>query len=178
MTKEELRELRQVLAGVAGNFGHNMNESTIIMWIQAFQADGITAEQIRTAAFRIMRVRKVAEIPTFAEFLGYIKGAGEDKASRQADEVIAFLRKHGRMRKPEFKDPITTHLMRVRWPYQQWAADIKEKEIPRWCKDFIAAYRDYAKDPGFMHANRQLGSDDLGSLSPANIGEDNEYVGA
>lgn len=157
MTDKQFREdMAKTLLGLAGNFGDTFDAYTLDMWRKMFKRDGISLEQIDAAAIKIMRSRKISKMPTYAEFLEYIHGSSADKAQQQADVVIDFLRTNGRMSKPDFKDSITAHLMRTRWPYQTWAAEVKESELVWWRKEFIEAYKSYAKNPDTVPASRQL----------------------
>ena len=157
MTDKQFREnMVKTLLGLAGNFGDTFDAYTLDMWRKMFKRDGISLEQIDAAAIKIMRSRKISKMPTYAEFLEYIQGSPADKAQQQADMVIDVLRTKGRMVDPIFPDTITAHLMRTRWPYKTWAAEVKESELVWWRKEFIEAYKSYSKNPDTIPANRQL----------------------
>ncbi len=155
MNEEQVQELSEVLFGLAGNFGDTLDESTVRMWIRAFEADGISVSQVKEASLKILGTRKISKMPTYAEFLDYIVGSSEDRAQQQADVVLYYLRKHGRMGKPAFDDAITAYLMETRWPYQRWAASLMEGELKWWRKEFIQAYQSYARYPERFPAKHQ-----------------------
>lgn len=156
MEEHEFNELAEILFGLAGNFGDTIDEYTIKLWLRCFETEKITVDQIRKAAIQIMQNAEFPKMPTYAQFRKYIFGSPADKAQQQADLVIEFLRTNGRMATPIFSDPITGHLMRTRWPYRTWAAEVKESELVWWRKEFIEAYKSYAKNPDTVPANRQL----------------------
>jgi hypothetical protein len=156
MTGEDRNQLASILFGLAGNFGDTIDKHTINIWCKAFAEDGINIDQIRKAAGRILRTRKISKMPTYAEFIEHIHGDAKDKAQRQSDIVLDFLRKNGARAEPEFDDPVTAYLMQNRWPYKSWAASLKEAEVVWWRKEFIEAYQSYAKRPDAIPADRQI----------------------
>lgn len=154
--KQYRAKLGSILMGLAGNFGDEFDTPTLNMWDRMFKADGIKLSQIENAAERIMRTRKISKMPTYAEFLEYIQGFSQDTATQQADMVLGMLRRHGHRANPEFEDSVTAYLMRTRWPYRQWAQNVKESEIVWWRKEFISAYQSYAKIPERIPADHQI----------------------
>ncbi len=170
MNKSERQELANIVFGLASNFGDNLNQAGLELWATMFEQDGVSIDQIRQAAGQILRKRKISKMPTYAEFIEYIHGDSKDKAQRQADAVLDFLRRHGAKAEPRFEDPVTAYLMSVRWQYQQWASSLKESEVVWWRKEFIEAYQSYAKNPETIPTERRLeGSDKVKQLT-AGIG--------
>lgn len=170
MNEDEKNQLASILFGLAGNFGDTVDKYTINIWCKAFRDDGVSIDQIRKAAGQILRKRKISKMPTYAEFIEYIHGDSKDKAQRQADTVLDFLRRNGAKGEPKFDDPVTAYLMSVRWQYQQWASSLKESEVVWWRKEFIEAYQSYAKNPEAIPTDRQLeGSEKVKQLA-AGIG--------
>jgi len=145
MDQNERFELGKILYGLASNFGDSLSEYGIEIWINAFTQDGITIPQIRKAAAKLLRTRKISKMPTYAEFVEQIQGDVKDRALIQADTVLEFLKYNGAKAKPIFDDPITQHLMTTRWKYEHWAASIREEETKWWIKEFVEAYQTYAK---------------------------------
>lgn len=170
MNKQQTAELSEILYGLAGNFGDQIDKPTVKMWIKAFDADGVTLEQIRKAAGQILRTRRISKMPTYAEFIGQIYGDSKDRAQAQADVVLDFLRRNGARTDPEFEDPVTAFLMSARWKYREWAAGLKESEVVWWRKEFIEAYQSYAKKPEMISTARQLGAGEKVKQLAAEIG--------
>lgn len=138
-----------VMFAMAGNFGAKIEPTTLDIWFRMAKDDGITYDELQSAAQRIMRSKKESygRMPTYAEILEAAKGPApkppeiEDIAMVQANFIIDQLRRYGSLGIPHFDDPKTRALMRTRWPYCQWAASVKEKDLKWWIKDFIAAYK-------------------------------------
>ena len=147
MNKEERKEFAEILYGLAGNFGDTVDDHTAKIWARGFESEGISLDQIRQAAMKILKTRTIAKMPTFAEFLQAIQGSSKDNAHAQADIVLEVLQQQGSRINPEFSDPVTAHLMSTRWRWERWAPYVKEDEIKWWRKEFIEAYQAYAGRP-------------------------------
>jgi len=174
MNKEERKELAEILYGLAGNFGDSVDNHTAKIWARGFEAEGISLEQIRVAAMKILKTRTIAKMPTFAEFLEAINGSKKDNAQAQADVVLETLQQQGGRAKPEFSDPITQHLMSTRWKWERWAPNVREDEIKWWRKEFIEAYQSYAAHPeNVEHVQRLTAPQRLQKLV-SGIGSDGE----
>jgi hypothetical protein len=157
MNKEEREELSEILFGLAGNFGDSIDGPTAKLWARGFKSEGITIDQIRQAAMVILKTRKISKMPTFGEFLEHIQGSADSKAHAQADLVINTLRRQGAYSKPsEFADPITNHLMKVRWPWKAWGSSLQEDEVKWWRRDFVEAYKDLARNPANLNRAMQI----------------------
>jgi hypothetical protein len=110
------------------------------MWIKAFDFDGLTVQQIRDAALSIMRTRKIAKMPTYAEFIESIKGSADAKALEQATLILTLVRQRGMNRPPsEYLDPVTARLMSTRWRWRE-ICEMEASKAPWWVKEFVAAY--------------------------------------
>lgn len=147
MNKTDLMEFTIIIRGLGANFGAPVSKELYALWFDAFTADGITLDQIRGAARKILRTRKYSSMPPYAEFIEHIEGTAKDKAQAQADLVLEALRLQGSREKPRFTDPVTDYLMAHRWPWQKWGAGFLEKDIVWWRKDFIEAYESTNRTP-------------------------------
>lgn len=150
-TEEELKKFSQIMWGVAEDFGGTLSDNGLMMKFNALQEYSI--EQISQAASWLLKHREKSfpAVPTTKEIIDAIQnvagGGCQNAAEVQADLVLKKLRNEGGGGKCDFDDPVTQHLMSVRWPYQSWAANVLEKELVWWRKEFIEAYRSYAKQP-------------------------------
>lgn len=156
MENNEFNELAEMLFGLAGNFGDTIDEYTVKMWLRCFEADGITVEQIREAAIKIMQNVEFPKMPTYAQFRKYILGSEKDNAHAQVDIILDILRRNGGTIEPKFEDPVTDHLMKTRWKWKQWASTVLEDEIKWWRKEFIEAYQSYAANSGKIEEVQKL----------------------
>lgn len=147
METSEFNELAEIMFGLAGNFGDTIDEYTVKMWLRCFEADGVTIDQIRKAAIKIMQNAEFPKMPTYGQFRKYIFGSERDNAQVQADVVLVALQQNGSRVKPKFLDPVTDHLMSTRWKWSQWASTVLEDEIKWWRKEFVEAYQSYANNP-------------------------------
>lgn len=153
------KELAEVLYGVAGNFGDQVDEYTIRIWHKILEQDGVTTEQVKKAAVSILRTRKISKMPTLAEFLEHIEGSAAAEAEAEADIVLKAVRYYGGRWDAAFHNPVTRHLMTTRWPYKKWAASLLESEIKWWRKSFVEAYVELKRNPASMEKAKQLAAD-------------------
>jgi hypothetical protein len=147
MNRDEREELGTILFGLAGNFNDTVDNYTVKIWARGFESEGITMDQVKTAAMKILKTRTISKMPTFAEFLEAIHGSKKDNAQVQVDIVLETLHRHGSRIRPKFTDPITQHLMLTRWKWERWGANVREDEIKWWRKEFVEAYQSYANNP-------------------------------
>ena len=140
------KEFAEVVFGLAANFGVKIPDGLLEIWHDTFKADGISLEQIRFAAGKIIRSKKdgYGRMPTYAEFIEIIQGGNkEDKALVIANEIIVHLRTYGSRVCPKL-DSIAKHLMIKRWPYPEWSSMVLEDELKWWTKEFCEAYNAYS----------------------------------
>jgi hypothetical protein len=135
----------KVMMALAGNFGTAIQPATLDVWFAMAKDDGLTYEQISVAAQTIMRTKidTYGRMPTYAELLAAICGQAptiEQRATAEANRIIAHLHIHGAKTCPDFTDPITKWLMENRWPYKTWASQVPERELTWWAKEFVKAY--------------------------------------
>jgi hypothetical protein len=99
-------------------------------------------KDIDSAAKTILLKWKYNRLPTVAEILFHTPqyALPVDLAEIQAGNVIEFLNRYGASKVPDFKDPITEHLMTRRWPYLDWAKNIYTSQLVWWRKEFKEAY--------------------------------------
>lgn len=147
MNKSDLMEFTKIIRGLGANFGTPISKELYALWFDAFTADGITINQIRDAARKILRTRKYSSMPPYAEFIEHIEGTVKDQAGIQADHALEALKLFGSRNKPYFRDPVTAYLMAHRWPWQRWGEHLLEKDIVWWRKDFIEAYESANRTP-------------------------------
>ncbi|MBS3777490.1 MAG: hypothetical protein KGY70_20005 [Bacteroidales bacterium] len=173
MNKEERKELAEILYGLAGNFGDSVDDQTAKIWARGFEFEGITMDQIKAAAMRILKTRTISKMPTFAEFLEAINGSKKDNAQAQADIVFETLRRNGATSEPIFEDPVTNHLMSTRWKWKNWASSVLEDEIKWWRKEFIEAYQSYAANPENVEQVQKLTAPQRLQKLISGIGDEN-----
>lgn len=134
-----------IMMALAGNFGAAIQPATLHAWFAMAENDGLTYEQISTAAQQIMRTKLdgYGRMPTWAEILEAIHGQApriEHKATAEANRIISHLHTYGATTWPDLSDPVTKRLMISRWPYKTWAASVIESELKWWVKEFVQAY--------------------------------------
>jgi len=156
MNKQERQALAEILFGLAGNFGDTVDNNTVKIWARGFESEGISLDQIRYAALKILKTRTISKMPTFAEFLEAINGSNKDNAQAQADIVLETLQQRGSRINPKFLDPVTAHLMSTRWKWERWAPNVTEDEVKWWRKEFIEAYQAYAGRPEMVEEVQKL----------------------
>ena len=139
-------EFTKIIAGIAANFGVKIPEGLIELWCGLFNEDNISLGQVRYAAGKILRSKKdgYGRMPTYAEFIEIIHGNKKDKALIIANEIIAYMRSNGSRVALKIKDETAKHLMSTRWPYQNWAATVREDDLKWWVKEFCEAYISYS----------------------------------
>jgi len=146
MVESDRKKFVEIMYGVADNFGGQISREGYLIRFQAMQ--DLTIDQVSLAATNLInnRSKTFPAVPTVKEFRGALQSASaptvsmQTMAEIQAGEVLAMLRKGGRNASGSFRDPTTAHLMSRRWPYKSWAAQVMEKDLTWWKKDFIAAY--------------------------------------
>jgi len=139
-------ELSKIIVGLAANFGVKIPVGLIELWKAAFMKDGISIDQIRYGAGKILRTKKdgYGRMPTYAEIIEIIQGGDKkDKALVLATEIITHLKLHGANVLPVLEDPVAANLMSRRWPYRKWAAQVLESELKWWTKEFCEAYKSH-----------------------------------
>lgn len=149
-----------IVIGLAANFGAQIPEGLLQLWLNTFTEDGISLEQIKIAAGKIIRSKKdgYGRMPTYAEFFEIIKGSDDDKALVTANEIIKHLHEHGSRVFPNLSDPIAKQLMTKRWPYYDWASQVLESELKWWVKDFCEAYHSYSTLEQVPHVLENAGA--------------------
>lgn len=144
MDKADKKRFTEIMLGVADNFRDSITKPGMSMRFNSLKRFSI--EQIEQAALKIIEVRKYTKMPPIAEFVEAIQGKKPDIkniANIQAMLVIDRLHSFGAGGSSIFGDPITSFLMKRRWPYNSWASEILGKDIIWWVKDFIEAYQSY-----------------------------------
>jgi hypothetical protein len=142
----DYKRFTDIMGAIAGNFSSTIEPGLLNIWHKLMRADGITYEQLRAAALKIIRTKKdsYGRMPTYAEILEAIQGeqpAIEDVALVEANKILDHLRINGAGIWPNLSDPITRQLMTTRWYYPRWAANCVESHNHWWVKDFVEAYR-------------------------------------
>lgn len=86
-------------------------------------------------------------VPDLLDFLEKLNPAPEiqDIATIEADKIISHLKFYGASKLPQIDNPVSKYLMKNRWNYRKWAANILEKEIVWWKKEFIESFKSFQK---------------------------------
>ena len=142
MKSEDIPEFAKITAGLMANFGAIVTEMVLDMWFDMATADGITIEQWKQAAMKIIRDRKYTSQPTYADFYEIVMGKNvseSDIAENQVTVIMSQIRSVGYYGRPVFEDPITKWLMSERWSFHSLCS-MTEKELSWWAKEFKEAY--------------------------------------
>jgi len=104
--------------------------------------------EVEKAFIKVMYEWEYTKMPPVAVF---IKAVGnqpllEDAAQIQATEVLRQVRMVGAYGTPEFKDPITKHLIGRRFSFKGLCRTLQESEEKWFIKDFIEAYQSFGKN--------------------------------
>lgn len=145
-------EFINIMAALADNFNATVKSKTLDFWFKSFIVDGIEIVDIKKAARQILRTRtsnkSFKTMPNYADFIEIIEGTVSEKAEIQANLVIEKLTAGDY--KYEFKDPITAHLLKKRWPFSDWGRTVLEKELEFWPRKFIEAYKAHKSNTSFI----------------------------
>ncbi len=148
MTRNDAPKFAELMAAMTENYPKTqLTPMGMKMRFDALQDYSI--DQITHSALELMRTHKYNTMPTVGDFVSVIdqkngKISIEDRAEIEAGDVLTHLRQYGRTKNPQFKDPVTSHLMNSRWIYLSWCKSVKENDLKWWQKDFVRAYKAYA----------------------------------
>lgn len=153
-------DFAKIVVGLAANFGIKIQDGLIELWYNAFKEDGISIEQIRYAAGRILRKPKdrYGRLPTYDEMIEIIQGGSyKDRALVIANEIIAHTKRHGARVFPKIEDETARYLMTKRWPYHEWAESVLDSDFKWWIKEFCEAYVSYTTIKEISHDQKSIG---------------------
>jgi len=150
--ENDSKQFSEIMFGLAENYpGTNLTMNGLKMRFEAMKEFSI--DQVSQAATTLLKSHRFNTMPTVGDFISTIDAARgnisvEDRAEIEAGKVIAHLRMYGKAIMPEFKDPVTQHLMSTRWRYGSWAAYVIENDLKWWFRDFVRAYQAHASGFG------------------------------
>lgn len=102
-------------------------------------------DQVENAIIRALaawKSSKIIPVGIIVDMIQNEKGKADDRALIIANRIIGHIREKGSNVPPDLADdPIAAQLMKSRWPYQQWASQIRDSELTWWVKEFCEAYR-------------------------------------
>ncbi|MCP4116488.1 MAG: hypothetical protein GY737_13970 [Desulfobacteraceae bacterium] len=148
---EDLVVFGEVMGAIAEEFGGKLSKDNMKLRFKCLA--GYSIKQIRLAGTWLFKHREKTypAVPTTKEIIDAIEAISHperqidvrSRAEVQADLVLAKLRREGRNAAVDFEDPVTFHLMTIRWPYNSWGVRVTEEGLLWWRKYFIDAYRAY-----------------------------------
>ena len=151
MNSNDSMKFSEVMMGLADNFGGNVSPEGMDARFNALEPYDIS--QVIAAGDWLMKHREKTfpAMPMVSEFIKAIDSqtspqiSSKSLAEIQVDQVLENLRHYGSRSLLKVEDPITAFLMSRRWPYQQWASTVLEKNLTWWRKEFIEAYQAYSE---------------------------------
>lgn len=149
MEAKDAKAFSDIMLAIAENYpGATFSSGGLKLRFEALK--GFTIDQVSEAAVKLVSTHKYNTMPTTADMIEAIEGKlnVKDRAEIEAGKILGHLRQYGRSVVPEFKDPITRHLMSTRWRYGSWAAYVVEDDLKWWFKDFVRAYQAYSAGIG------------------------------
>jgi len=148
MTEEDKTRFAGIMRAVALSCDFRLDKVTIKHYFKVLRNFG--TQQVWQAAQKIIITWKYPKtFPPVAVFIENIQGTKkeiEDHALREADKIISHLNRFGARKFPPLEDPVSMFLMKNRWPYHRWAANITDAELKWWAKEFIEAYRAHSQN--------------------------------
>ena len=133
----DFERFSEIMYGMADNFGSEISLPGLEMRWQMLGK--YSMDQIGRAAAHILKTRKIAKMPTIAEFIEAIEGTPEDKAECEAMRVIDNIRLVGRYSQPRFEDPVTARVVgRMGWNN---LCSMPEDQQKWFVRDFMEAYK-------------------------------------
>jgi len=142
MNNKDLSRFTQIMLGMADNFRDTITKEGMSMRFDMLSSFSI--DQVEAAAKKIMATRKYTKMPPIAEFIDAIQGNHQNKIEDHAEIQATFVISCIGQNNPDFKDPITAHLMSRRWKWSTWAPNVLEADLKWWVKDFKEAYRAFS----------------------------------
>lgn len=119
-----------------------ITKDQVNLYFTAFKAFPIS--EVEKAFSRVMYDWIYNRFPPVGVFMKAIEKDQpllEDVAEIQASEVLSQIRQCGYYQTPEFKDPVTAHLMSHRFNFQSLCKTLNEDEEKWFVKDFTKAYQ-------------------------------------
>jgi len=136
------KEFYAIMKTMAVNSGVELTKEVLHLYFEIFK-NIATIEEFREAAKKVLVTWKYSRMPPIAEIMEHIGDRPqqiENKATVEANRILAHLQAWGGTKWPVLDDPVTEYLMRRRWKYDTWASNVLESEFKWWVKEFVAAY--------------------------------------
>ena len=146
MEQNDKSRFAEIMMGIADNFGGQISREGLLLRFDSMST--MTIDQVARAGSWLVRNReeKFPAVPTVKEFFDALKTiegnnvSVKSEAEAQVDIVLKKLRYEGRNAAVDFEHPVTFHLMTTRWRYNTWAAEVFEKDLVWFRKEFIEAF--------------------------------------
>lgn len=133
----DFERFSEIMYGMADNFGSEISLPGLEMRWQILGKYSL--DQIGRAAAHILKTRKIAKMPTIAEFIEAIEGTPDDRAESEAMKVIDNIRLIGRYSQPRFEDPVTARVVgRMGWNN---LCSLPEDQQKWFVRDFMEFYK-------------------------------------
>lgn len=147
----EKKEFAVIMSTLADEMGAKINKNMLKLKFEALI--GYDLQEISMAVTWLIknRVQTFPAMPRVKEILDAIdqvsgKALLDTTANLECDFVIGFLKRHGGTAPLPGSHSITNYLMTRVWPWFQWAATVKEKDLVWFRKDFISRFEQLEKD--------------------------------
>jgi len=134
--------LSDVLWDIATNYGIDLTVNYIDFIKKRLKSKGITIEQVKYAANRIMDCKPKAyeKMPTFGEFLEIIRGDKDLISNIEAQNVIALIRSEGADYKPSLPEATKAVINNRFGGWRNLCASLEESKLQWFIKEFKEAY--------------------------------------
>jgi len=160
MEKQDVKEFLKVITALATEYGGSLpnDDEGFSLKMKFLALKKYSIEQIKEAAIWIFQNREKTfpAIPTSKEFIDVIEKRGKtlSVASEELMKVLSCLRDNGATVVGNFTHPITSYLMKKRWPYSSWAETVTEKDLQFFERDFIKEFQAFeAKGSTYVEEN-------------------------
>lgn len=141
-SKNNLAKFAIIMKALGTSCGVEITKNQINIYFTAFKQ--LSMIEVEKAFSRVMYTWIYNKFPPVGVFMKAIEESQpllEDLADIQASEVLNQIRQCGYYKIPEFKDPVTAHLMSHRFNFQSLCKTLNESEEKWFVKDFVKAYQ-------------------------------------
>ena len=141
-SKANLSKFAKIMKTFGVNCSVEITRDQINVYFIAFKS--FTMSEAEKAFSRVMYGWIYNRFPTVGVFMKAIREDQpllEDLAEIQASEVLSQIRQCGYYQTPDFKDPVTAHLMSHRFNFQGLCKTLNEDQEKWFVKDFVRAYQ-------------------------------------
>lgn len=145
MKKDYINEIVKVAIA----FDKELNKPLLQLYTEALMEYPI--EKIRGAcAVSIKTLKFFPKIAEIIELIGLSNLQIEETAETQATKVLEQIRTAGYYGAPEFKDPITKHLMSGRFNFKGLCQSLTYTEEKWFVRNFVQSYRAFDRNKEYL----------------------------